>query len=104
VVARLFDALPLYVPGVAFLLIGILAPLWTRLAARGASVERRLNIRRIEEDQKFDFELRVRCGRTPALSGAVLDPLAAEPIPLGPRRRAYTMSVSASFPRRARDP
>ena len=100
VVARLFDALPLYVPGVAFLLIGIAAPLWTRLASRGASVERKLNLRRIEEDQQFEFALEVRYGRTPALSGEVLEPLAAEPIPLGPRRRATTLRVSASFPRR----
>jgi len=100
VVARLFDALPLYVPGVAFLLIGILAPLSTRLAARGASVERRLNLRRIEEDQAFEFELRVCCGRTPTLAGAVLEPLAAEPIALGARRHASTLRVSARFPRR----
>lgn len=100
VVARLFDALPLYVPGVAFLIIGIVAPLWTRLAARGTSVERRLNLRRIEEDQAFDFELEVRMGRTPALSGAVLEPLVAEAIALGPRRRAGALRVSASFPRR----
>ncbi|MDQ6804914.1 MAG: DUF1513 domain-containing protein [Actinomycetota bacterium] len=100
IVARLFDAVPLYVPGVAFLLIGILAPVWTRLAARGATVERRLTVRRVEEDQEFEFELEVRCGRTPALSGAVLEPLAAEPIPLGARRRTSTRVVSASFPRR----
>jgi uncharacterized protein (DUF58 family) len=100
VVARLFDALPLYVPGVAFLLIGIVAPLWTRLASRGASVERRLNLRRIEEDQSFDFALEVRCGRTRALSGVVLEPLAPDPIPLATRRRVTTLRVSASFARR----
>ncbi|MDQ6776541.1 MAG: DUF58 domain-containing protein, partial [Actinomycetota bacterium] len=100
VVARLFDAVPLYVPGVAFVLLGILAPAWTRLAARGASVERRMNVRRVTEGQAFEFELEVRCGRTPALSGEVLEPLAAEPIPLGPHRRTSTRVVSASFPRR----
>ena len=100
VMARLFDAAPLYVPGLAFLLIGIVAPVWTMLAARGATVQRRLNIRRIEEDQRFEFELEVRCGRTPALSGVVLDPLVADPIALGPRRRTSTRRLSASFPRR----
>jgi uncharacterized protein (DUF58 family) len=100
ILARLFDAVPLYVPGVAFILIGLLAPAWTRLAARGATVERRLNIRRIVEDQPFEFELEVRYGRMPALSGAVLEPLVPEPIALGPRRRASTRTRSASFPRR----
>ena len=100
VVARLFDAVPLYVPGVSFLLLGIVAPAWTHLAARGATVERRLNIRRIEEDQRFEFELEVRLGRTPALSGAVLEPLAARPIPLGARRRTANHGASASFSRR----
>ncbi|HWF75401.1 MAG TPA: DUF58 domain-containing protein [Solirubrobacteraceae bacterium] len=98
--ARLFDAAPLYVPGVAFLLIGILAPLWTRLAARGATVERRLTARRVTEGQEFAFELEVRRGRMPALSGEVLEPLAARPIPLGARRRTRTRVVTASFPRR----
>ncbi|HEY5318166.1 MAG TPA: DUF58 domain-containing protein [Solirubrobacteraceae bacterium] len=100
VMARLFDAVPLYVPGLAFLLIGIAAPLWTRLAARGAGVDRRLNIRRIEEDQEFEFELVVRCGRMPALSATVLDPLCADPFALGPRRRTHTHTATASFPRR----
>ncbi|HWC87699.1 MAG TPA: DUF58 domain-containing protein [Solirubrobacteraceae bacterium] len=98
--ARLFDALPLYVPGVAFLLIGLVAPAWTLLAARGATVERRLGIRRIVEDQPFDFELEVRRGRVPALAGAVLEPLAPEPVALGPHRRTTTYRMSASFPRR----
>jgi len=100
VVARLFDAVPLYVPGVAFLLIGVVAPVWIRLAARGASVQRRLNVRRIVEDEPFEFELQVRCGRTPALAGAILEPLVAEPIPLGPRLRTGTRRLTASFDRR----
>jgi uncharacterized protein (DUF58 family) len=100
ILARLFDAVPLYVPGVAFVLIGIVAPVWTRLAAHGATVERRLTIRRIEEDQPFEFELRVRFGRMPALAGAVLEPLVAEPIALGPGRRTGPRRRSASFSRR----
>ncbi|HWF36599.1 MAG TPA: DUF58 domain-containing protein [Solirubrobacteraceae bacterium] len=100
VVARLFDAAPLYVPGVAFLLIGILAPAWTRLAARGATVERRLGVRRVIEDQEFEFAIVLRSGRTRAFSGAVLEPLAGEPIPIASRRRTSTRVVSTSFPRR----
>ena len=100
VVARLFDAVPLYVPGLAFLLIGIAAPVWTWLAARDAGVERKLNVRRIEEGQEFEFELEVRCGRMPALSAAVLEPLVAEPIALGARRRTNVRSATASFRRR----
>ena len=100
VVARLFDTVPLYVPGIAFLLIGLLAPVWTRLAARGASVRRRLNIRRITEDEPFEFELLVRPGRVPAFAGAVLEPLVEEPILLGPGLRQGTQRVTASFARR----
>jgi uncharacterized protein (DUF58 family) len=100
VLARLFDAVPLYVPGVAFLLIGIAAPVWTRFAARGATVERRLNVRRIEEEKEFEFEFEVRCGRMPALSGAVLDPLAEGPIALRRGRQTSIRVASASFARR----
>ena len=100
VVARLFDAVPLYVAGVAFLLIGVVAPIWTRLAARGATVTRRLNLRRITEGEPFEFELQVRCGRTPALARVVLEPLVSEPILLGPRLRTSTRRVTASFDRR----
>jgi uncharacterized protein (DUF58 family) len=100
VVARLFDAEPLYVPGLAFLLIGVVAPLWVRFAARGASVQRRLNLRRITEGEPFEFELRVRCGRMPALAGAVVEPLVAEPILLDAPLRSHTRRVTASFPRR----
>lgn len=100
VVARLFDAVPLYVPGVAFLLIGVLAPIWIRVAARGASVKRTLNIRRISEGEPFEFELELRCKRMPALAGAVIEPLVSEPIPLGNQLRPGTRRVSASFARR----
>jgi uncharacterized protein (DUF58 family) len=100
VVARLFDAEPLYVPGVAFLLIGVLAPAWSRLAARGASVRRRMDVRRVTEDEPFEFELSVRSGRIPALAGAVLEPLVAETILLGPGLRMSTRRVTASFARR----
>jgi uncharacterized protein (DUF58 family) len=100
VVARLFDAEPLYVPGIAFLLIGIFAPAWTWLAARGASVRRELNVRRIAEDERFEFELIVRSGHMPAVLGSVLEPLVAEPILLGPGLRVGTLRVMASFARR----
>ena len=100
IAGRLFDAVPLYVCGLGFVLVGLVAPAWTRLAARGAGVSRRLGVRRIEEDERFEFEVRVRWGRAPALSALVLDPLAPAPIPLGPRRDRSRRRLTASFARR----
>lgn len=100
IAGRLFDAVPLYVCGVGFVLIGVVAPAWTRLAARGAGVSRRLGVRRVEEDEPFEFQVTVRWGRAPALSALVIDPLAPAPIPLGPRRGRSRRRLTASFPRR----
>ena len=99
VVARLFDAVPLYVPGLAFLLIGVVVPVWVWLAAGGAGVERSLTVRRITEGERFEFELRVRYGPAPALPGAVLEPLVAEPVALA-GLRGGTWRVTTSFARR----
>jgi uncharacterized protein (DUF58 family) len=100
VIARLFDAAPLYVPGVAFTLIGVGVPAWTWLAARGGRVERILAVRRIAEGETFEFALRVRCRPMPGIIGAVLEPLVAEPLALGPGTGSGTQRVTASIARR----
>ena len=100
IAARLFDAVPLYVCGVAFMLIGVVAPAWTRLAARGATVTRRLGVRRVEEEEPFAYELTVRWGRAPAFGALVLEPLSPAPISFGPHRGRSKRRLQASFPRR----
>ena len=57
-----FAAAPLFVPGAAFTAIGLLAPLWIWLSARGATVERVLEADRVLEDQPVEAKLEVSCG------------------------------------------
>ena len=48
-VAATFDAEPLYVPGVALLLLAGLTTLWVAIAARGVRVKRTVGARRTIE-------------------------------------------------------
>jgi uncharacterized protein (DUF58 family) len=60
--ALLFDAAPLFVPGIAFALVGILAPAWVVLASRNATVVRALEDRRVIEGDPIEATLRVSSG------------------------------------------
>lgn len=71
-----FDAAPLFVPGIAFVAIGTGAPAWVALAARGASVQRRLSSDRVVEDEPLQVDIDVRRGRLGLRRPEVLDPLA----------------------------
>ena len=46
-VALVFDAAPLFVPAVAFTAIGLFAPAWVWVTARGAQAHRTLKAERI---------------------------------------------------------
>ena len=61
-VALLFDAAPLFVPGVAITLLGVVAPAWVALAARGASIERTLDSQRVVEEEPIEATIEVRRG------------------------------------------
>ncbi|MFZ0042155.1 MAG: DUF58 domain-containing protein [Solirubrobacteraceae bacterium] len=105
-VAFVFDASPLLVPGIAFLAVGVLAPLWVWGAALGARAERILKAERIIEDQPLEAIIQVRRGPLGLPGAEVVDPLAGSPIelsgPLSPIRVGGTarVRVQARFARR----
>jgi hypothetical protein len=76
VAAGLLDAEPFYVPGVAFMALGVLCALWVAVAARGVRVERTLAGRRVVEDQPLAARVVARAGALPFPAGEVDDPLA----------------------------
>jgi uncharacterized protein (DUF58 family) len=108
-VAFVFDAAPLFVPGVALTAIGVLAPVWIWATARGASAQRLLKAERIVEDQPLEAIIEVRRGRL-GLGGwgrfEVIDPFTGSRLaftgPLSPIRGERTASVRvvARFARR----
>ena len=77
-----FDAAPLFVPGVAFTLLGTLTPLWVWASARSATVERRLLADRVIEGEPVEAMIEVRRGPLGLPGGEVLDPLAGTPVSL----------------------
>lgn len=105
-VALLFDAAPLFVPGVAIILLGAVAPVWVALAAQGATIERTLESGRVVEDEPIEATIEVRRGPWGLPGATVLDPLAGEPVsirsPMSIVSGASSASVRivASFPRR----
>jgi uncharacterized protein (DUF58 family) len=94
-VALVFDAGPLFVAGLGFTLMGLLAPVWVWGLTRRAHVERRLEQDRVSEGEPLEALVNVRGW----LPGAELrDPLAGR-VPLAPGRHA-AMRVLARFERR----
>src|SRR5271157_335452 len=71
VAARALGAVPLLVPGIGFILLGLLAPLWVRVAARGSGLTRTLQTHRVVEDEPLELTLTVRRGRLGLPGGEV---------------------------------
>jgi uncharacterized protein (DUF58 family) len=105
-VAFTFDAAPLFVPGVAFALIGIAVPAWVWLSAEGAHVSRRLPVERAVEGEPVEAMIEVTRGPLGLPGGEVLDPLAGIPVEVGRPLALLTggphaeVRVVARFPRR----
>jgi uncharacterized protein (DUF58 family) len=107
-VAFVFAAGPLFVPGVALCVIGALAPLWVLWSVRGARVRRILVAERVTEGDTFRATIEVRRPLSPdgwgrlevvdALSGSRLR-LGAHGSPLQ-RSRVAEVRVTTSFARR----
>lgn len=105
-VAFLFDASTLFVPGIALILIGAAAPAWVWCSARGAQARRHLAAERVVEEQSLAATIEVR--RSPlGLPGAeVVDPFTGSRLelggPLSPFRggRIANVRVVTRFPRR----
>ena len=105
-VALLFDAAPLFVPGVALIVLAVTAPTWVLLAARSAQIERRLDSERVVEDEPIEATIEVHRGHWGLPGAAVIDPLAGKPIQLhAPMSlisggRSASVRIVACFPRR----
>ena len=98
----LFDAEPLYVPGVAFVVLAAIAAGWVVSGARGVSVLRTVGARRALEDEPVPIEITVRSGRLSLPAGFIEDPLLPGPAPLAAGRRTTRIRINARFARRGR--
>lgn len=100
--AAVLGAAPLYVGGLALVLVAGMSALWSALVARGLRVHRCLEVHRVVEGEALAVELDVRCGRLPLPPGRVRDPVLGldEALPAG-RARAH-LRAEVRFPRRGR--
>jgi uncharacterized protein (DUF58 family) len=101
-VAAIFDAEPLYVPGVAFVILPAIAGAWVTLSARGVGVHRELATRRTLEERPVAIDLVVRSGRVPVPSGFVEDDLLPDPAPMAAGKVRTELHINARFARRGR--
>jgi uncharacterized protein (DUF58 family) len=105
-VAFVFDASPLFVPGIALAAIGLLSPAWVWTCARGADAQRVLGAERVVEEQPLEASIEVRRARL-GLGGwgriLVIDPFTGSRLDLtGPLRgdRRASVRVVTHFSRR----
>jgi uncharacterized protein (DUF58 family) len=101
-VAAIFDAEPLYVPGIAFILLAGGTCAWVAAAARGVRVRRTVASRRTLEEQPVEIALAVSSGRLPVPSGVIEDDLLPEPARMASAGRGTTLHIKARFARRGR--
>jgi uncharacterized protein (DUF58 family) len=100
-IGLLFATAPLFVPGVAFALLGTLAPAWVWLSARGAAVERHIGQDRVVEREPLEATLKLRPGLLRRPRGEVSEPLVGHAL-RPPRGGRATMRVLVRFERRGR--
>ena len=104
--ALAFDAKPLFVPAIALIAIGALAPAWVWCAVRGASATRVLAAHRVVEDQPLQAKIEVHRSVLGLPGAEVIDPVTEARFalsgPLSPIRggRRASVDVTARFPRR----
>lgn len=106
VVALAFDTSPLFVPGVAFFVIGALTPAVVWASAAGATARRLPGEREVTEGVRFKTTVVVRAGPVGLYGAELHDPLCGAPVTVSvpPRRGGAEARVEivASFPRRGR--
>ena len=100
--AALFDAEPLYVPGISFVVLAAFCSAWVAAGARGVTVSRVVGARRALEDEPVPISITVRSGRLTLPTGVIEDPLLSNPAPLAPGRRTTRIQINARFRRRGR--
>ncbi|HEU4656570.1 MAG TPA: DUF58 domain-containing protein [Capillimicrobium sp.] len=100
--ALLFDAEPLYVPGLVLMVLALLAGAWAALGIAGAAVERTLEARRVLEGEPLHARLTARGGAFGLVGAALEDPLLDAPYALPAGARSQRLRVDARFARRGR--
>ena len=100
--ALLFDAEPLWVPGVALLVLAVGSAMWVAIASYGVSVRRTLGAPRVIEGEPLSVTLEVRAGLLALPTARLVDPLLSGPAALPPGRRAAGVRIEARFARRGR--
>ena len=102
--AMLVDAEPLWVPGVALIVLAAGCAAWVAIASYGVTVRRTLASTRVVEDEPLSVALEVRAGVLALPTACLLDPLLDAPQALAPGRRGGRVRVEARFARRGRRP
>jgi uncharacterized protein (DUF58 family) len=102
IVAGIFDAEPLYVAGVAFLVLGVGCIAWVGTGARGVSAGRTLLAPRVVEDEPLAVTIELRSSRVALPSCLVSDPLLGELVAVRGGRKTASIEAEARFPRRGR--
>ena len=100
-VAGSFDLTALYVPGVAFVVVGLGAIVWVLLAAQGATVVREPAPAHVQEDEPYPLRLRTFRGILPTPAGELIEPLLGRPLP-ATDPRSKRVRVNVRFSRRGR--
>lgn len=101
-VAGLFDAAPLYVTGVTFLVLGVGCVAWVASGARGVRVERSVLSPRVVEGEPLAVEVVLSSTRVALPSCTVQDPLLSGRVAVRGGRRTATVHIEARFDRRGR--
>jgi uncharacterized protein (DUF58 family) len=99
--AATFDSASLYVPGVALLLLGVVAAAWVELAARGARLTRRPGPHTVVEEEPYPLRIELRSGSLPPPGGELLEPLLPDPVPIA-GRSSRRLRINVRFARRGR--
>ncbi|HSD78975.1 MAG TPA: DUF58 domain-containing protein [Solirubrobacteraceae bacterium] len=100
--AAVFDAEPLYVPGVAFAALAAGAAGWVIAGAHGVRITRTVAVRRALEEEPVALTVVVQAGRAGLPAGVVEDDLLPVPAPLAGGRRPTRLVIQARFARRGR--
>jgi len=101
--AAVFDAEPLYVPGVTFMALAAATSGWVVAVARGVRITRTVAVRRVQEEEPVPVDIHVAAaGALPLPSGVVEDELLRAPAQLLSGQRTATVRIQARFTRRGR--
>jgi uncharacterized protein (DUF58 family) len=98
--AAVFDAEPLYVPGVTFLVLALGSAAWVVAAASGVRVHRTVALRRVHEEEPVAVEIVARADGLPLPAGTIEDDLLPRPAPIPFDRRETRVRINARYVRR----